>query len=234
MIHKLDKNLDSNREFSMVVDLLNQNINEESDQVELLEKMLIILLVTKLETFLENKTSEWFEYMKSNPMNTVNNISQVIKKEIIKDTYRICKELEDGVVSNKNKNKIKNFNILIDELYPLSNLDIDFKLTLNSHGSNEIKGLLRKIGLENIFETIEENVEKGNEVLEGIHLTAKMDYEGIINKLINYRNSIIHEDYLNYISISDINEFIESVNLIGNVVFNYVKQFELEKDVIME
>ena len=85
MINKLDDILDGNKEFAKLVDLINYQSEEESEKVTVLEKMLIVLLVTKLEVFLENSTSEWFEFMKKDTTNTSFNLSVQIKKEIIKN-----------------------------------------------------------------------------------------------------------------------------------------------------
>lgn len=225
MIKELNKYLDKNNEFHYLVDLLNENIKLETNKIIILEKVVIITLVTKLETFLENKTSEWFENLKKDKFNTSFNLSLLTKKEIVKNTIdKIYNELKNGTISPKNKNKIKNFNILLDDFYPLENLDIEFKITLNSHGSNEIKNLLKKIGIDNIFELMEQLDESAidDELIEGITLTTKLDYEGNINKLINYRNNIIHEDTLNSISYSDLNEFITNVNLLGKAVNYYI------------
>jgi hypothetical protein len=230
MINKLDDILDGNKEFAKLVDLINYQSEEDSEKVTVLEKMLIVLLVTKLEVFLENSTSEWFEFMKKDTTNTSFNLSDQIKKEIIKNTISdVYDELKDGRISKRNKSKINNFNILIDDFFPLEKIDIQFKITLNSHGSSEIISLLRKIGIENIFDSMEQYQNKKNTKASfgNIDLTIQLDYEGNINKLINYRNKIIHEDYSINISSNDINEFIDSVNLLSNIVKNHIRKFNI-------
>lgn len=230
MINKLDDTLDGNKEFAKLVDLINYESEEGSEKVTVLEKMLIVLLVTKLEVFLENSTSEWFEFMKKDTTNTSFNLSDQIKKEIIKNTISdVYDELKDGRISNRNKSKINNFNILIDDFFPLDKIDIQFRITLNSHGSSEIISLLRKIGIENIFDSMEQyqNKKNTNASFGNIDLTIQLDYEGNINKLINYRNKIIHEDYSINISSNDINEFIDSVNLLSNIVKNHIRKFNI-------
>ena len=157
MINKLNNILDDNKEFEKLVDLINYESKKDSEKVVVLEKMLIVLLVTKLEVFLENSTSEWFEFMKKDTTNTSFNLSDRIKKEIIKNTISdVYDELKEGRISNRNKSKINNFNILIDDFFPLDKIDIKFKITLNSHGSSEIISLLRKIGIENIFDSMQQ------------------------------------------------------------------------------
>ena len=223
MINKLNSSLDDNKEFAKLVDLINCESEKDSEKVTVLEKMLIVLLVTKLEVFLENSTSEWFEFMKKDINNTSFNLSDQIKKEIIKNTISdVYDELKDGRISNRNKSKINNFNILIDDFFPLNKIDIQFKITLNSHGSSEIISLLRKIGIENIFVSMEQcqNEKNTKARLGNIDLTIQLDYEGNINKLINYRNKIIHEDYSINISFNDINEFVGSVNLLSPLMIN--------------
>ena len=230
MINKLDDTLDGNKEFAKLVDLINYQSEEDSEKITVLEKMLIVLLVTKLEVFLENSTSEWFEFMKKDTTNTSFNLSDQIKKEIIKNTISdVYDELKDGRISKRNKSKINNFNILIDDFFPLDKIDIQFKITLNSHGSSEIISLLRKIGIENIFDSMEQYQNKKNTKASfgNIDLTIQLDYEGNINKLINYRNKIIHEDYSINISSNDINEFIDSVNLLSNIVKNHIRKFNI-------
>lgn len=228
MINKLDEALDSNNEFAKLVDLINFELDCENENITVLEKMLIVLLVTKLEVFLENTTSEWFEFMKKDPTNSSFNLPDQTKKEIIKDTISdVYEELKEGRISSRNKNKINNFNILLDDFFPLDKIDIQFKITLNSHGSSEIISLLRKIGIENVFDSMEkyQNKKRTQALLVDIDLTLQLDYEGNINKLISYRNKIIHEDYSINISHNDINEFIDSVNLLSNVVKNYIEEF---------
>ena len=80
MINKLNGELDSNNEFSKLVDLVNISIKNKSSDILILEKMLIILMVTKLEVFLENNTSKWFESIKNDPNNTAFNLSDEIKR----------------------------------------------------------------------------------------------------------------------------------------------------------
>lgn len=233
MIITLNNKLDENHEFAFLVDILNENIQKQnSDIITMLEKMLLSLLVTKLEVFLETETSNWFNKMKLDSFNNVSALSDVVKKEIIIDTYeQLSEDLKYGVISKQRKRKLNNFQLLIDDLYPLKNLDIDFKLTLNSHGSKEIAKILRKIGLENVFKEMEKKSEiQSSEILEGINVTSNIDYESNLNKLINYRNSIIHDDILNSISYTEINEFIENVNLLGTVVENYIQTITQPKE----
>ncbi len=189
MIQTLNEYLDKDGEFSNLVALLNHSIQKKYNNITVLEKAIIVLMVTKLEVFLENKTSEWFNYLKQDEMNTSNNLSSTIKQEIIMSTISdVYEELKNGKISNKNKSKLNNFNILIDDFYPLSKLDIEFKITLNSHGSTEISKLLKKIGIEDIFNLMEQYEEKKNkeELLGDISLTVKFDYKGNIDKLVKY------------------------------------------------
>lgn len=234
MINKLNECLDENKEFSKLVDLINNSIENDNKNIFVLEKLLIILMVTKLEVFLEKSTSQWFDTLKKEPIYTAYNLSETIKREVIKDTINsIYDELKNGTISNRNKNKINNFNILLDDFYPLNKLDIEFKITLNSHGSSEIKSLLKKIGISDIFELMEEKLacRENDEFLGDINLTTQVDYEGNINKLINYRNKIIHEDDNVNMSYFDINEFVESLNLLSNIVKDYVQNFCIDNNV---
>lgn len=233
MIQTLNEYLDKDGEFSNLVELLNKSIQKKDNNVTVLEKAIIVLMVTKFEVFLENKTSEWFNYLKQDEMNTSNNLSSTIKQEIIMSTISdVYEELRNGKISNKNKSKLNNFNILTDDFYPLSKLDIEFKITLSSHGSTEISKLLKKIGIEDVFNLMEQHEEKKNkeELLGDISLTVKFDYEGNINKLVNYRNMVIHEDNLSSVSYSDLNEFINSVNLLSVIVEDYIRKVHRENE----
>lgn len=218
MIKKLIHEIDENNEFSDIIDILNNN-----HDTRVLEKSVIILLVTKMEVFLEQKTSEWFiNLIKTNKKSNI--LSEITKKEIITNTISIIyEEIKNGTISSSNKNKLRNFNLLLDSNYPLKDLDLDFKITLNSHGSAEIKKLLKKIGIDNIFENMEKIDNNNYEELESIKLTSKIDYEGTINKLINYRNNIIHEDILNSLSTEDLNTFINCVNLLAKATIYYLQ-----------
>lgn len=233
MIQTLNEYLDKDGEFSNLVALLNNSIQKKDNNITILEKAIIVLMVTKLEVFLENKTSEWFNYLKQDEINTSNNLSSTIKQEIIMSTISdVYEELRNGKISNKNKSKLNNFNILTDDFYPLSKLDIEFKMTLNSHGSKEISKLLKKIGIEDVFSLMEQYEEKKNteELLGDISLTVQFDYKGNIDKLVKYRNMIIHEDNLSSISYSDLNEFINSVNLLSVVVDDSVNKVYIESE----
>ncbi len=233
MIQTLNEYLDKDGEFSNLVALLNNSIQKKDKNITILEKAIIVLMVTKLEVFLENKTSEWFNYLKQDEINTSNNLSSTIKQEIIMSTISdVYEELRNGKISNKNKSKLNNFNILTDDFYPLSKLDIEFKMTLNSHGSKEISKLLKKIGIEDVFSLMEQYEEKKNteELLGDISLTVQFDYKGNIDKLVKYRNMIIHEDNLSSISYSDLNEFINSVNLLSVVVDDSVNKVYIESE----
>ena len=55
MINKLNECLDENKEFSQLVDLINNSIENDNKNIFVLEKLLIILMVTKLEVFLEDE-----------------------------------------------------------------------------------------------------------------------------------------------------------------------------------
>lgn len=233
MIQTLNEYLDKDGEFSNLVALLNKSIQKKDNNITVLEKAIIVLMVTKLEVFLENKTSEWFNYLKQDEMNTSNNLSSTIKQEIIMSTISdVYEELRNGKISNKNKRKLNNFNILTDDFYPLSKLDIEFKITLSSHGSTEIGKLLKKIGIEDIFNLMEQHEEKKNkeEVVGDISLTVQFDYKGNIDKLVKYRNMVIHEDNLSSISYSDLNEFINSVNLLSIIVEDYIRKVRIENE----
>lgn len=233
MIQTLNEFLDKDGEFSNLVQLLNKSIQKKDNNITVLEKVIIVLMVTKFEVFLENKTSEWFNYLKQDEMNTSNNLSSTIKQEIIMSTISdVYEELRNGKISNKNKSKLNNFNILTDDFYPLSKLDIEFKITLSSHGSTEISKLLKKIGIEDVFNLMEQHEEKKNkeEVLGDISLTVQFDYKGNIDKLVKYRNMVIHEDNLSSISYSDLNEFINSVNLLSVIVEDYIRKVHMENE----
>ena len=107
MIQTLNEYLDKDGEFSNLVALLNNSIQKKDKNITILEKAIIVLMVTKLEVFLENKTSEWFNYLKQDEINTSNNLSSTIKQEIIMSTISdVYEELRNGKISNKNKSKI--------------------------------------------------------------------------------------------------------------------------------
>ena len=79
---------------------------------------------------------------------------------------------------------------------------------------------------------MEQYEEKKNkeELLGDISLTVKFDYKGNIDKLVKYRNMIIHEDNLSSISYSDLNEFINSVNLLSVIVEDYIRKVRIENE----
>lgn len=239
MINKLISPIDENNEFSDLVDILNEYIRQNKQkEIRILEKNVIIFLVTKMETFLEKKTVEWLENQKK-ANKTVYDLPDVAKKEIIKNTTEVVyDEIKEGYISANNKNKLYNFNLLLDEYFPIEKLDFDFRITLKSHGSNEIKRLLKKIGIEDIFQEIDK-IESTYELeeIESIHLKTKIEYEGNINKLVKYRNDIIHEDMLNSISYADLNAFIRSVNVLGKTILTYLgenfTENQNEKEIVL-
>jgi len=187
-----------------------------------------------MEVFLEKKTSEWFLKLQKDKQKNTTNISKNIKKAIIYDTLeKITEDFSEHGLNITNKKRIQNFNILTDPEYPLEFIEIDFKLPLNAHGGNEIKKLLNKIGIPDIYTLIDETVEEDTEVISEIELSTKFDYEGCLNKLIRFRNIIAHDDLFPSISFSDINDFIKGVNDLGKTVIKYLESLN-EDDIILE
>ena len=217
---KLNNDIDKRNDVNALIELKN---NASTDEIELINRLIIILLVTKLETGIETFSSDWFNKLKSNPSNTVSVFSEEAIDEIIKETYDDLKDdFERRKISNDNKAKYKNFIIKFDRNIPLNEVEVDFRITLNRHKKSEVLHLFKKIGISNVFDEMNKIKNKKDEVqFRDVNVSVEEDLEGVYNKLIRTRNELIHNDYSIPFSEADIEKYIELVNLFDEVISNF-------------
>lgn len=219
MTEKLISILDPQGDIERIIDCINKLEPQKNNEGNLYKKIFIVMLCTKFECFLENITSKWFEKLKNDSL-LCYNLPEVVKQEIIKDSIeKVYDDLKNGKISTQNKSKLNNFKLLINEFIPLSELDVDFKIRMGSHGSKEVEKLLKKIGISDIFDKIKDDI---NIEVEQISIKTSFDYRGVIDKMIKYRNNILHEDRLDLITIQDLDVFIKTVNKVCTYVSNYI------------
>ena len=219
MTEKLISILDPQGDIERIIDCINKLEPQKNNEDNLYKKIFIVMLCTKFECFLENITSKWFEKLKNDSL-LCHNLPEVVKQEIIKDSIeKVYDDLKNGKISIQNKSKLNNFKLLMNEFIPLSELDVDFKIRMGSHGSKEVEKLLKKIGISDIFDKIKDDI---NIEVEQISIKTSFDYRGVIDKMIKYRNNILHEDRLDLITIQDLDVFIKIVNKVCTYVSNYI------------
>ena len=121
----------------------------------------------------------------------------------------------------------------MNDFTPLRELDVEFKIRMGSHGSKEVEKLLKKIGIDNIFDKLEDDI---NIDMEQISIKTSFDYRGLIDKMIKYRNNILHEDRLDLITIQDLDVFIKAVNKVCTYVSNYIdtENEHIERSIVNE
>ena len=219
MTEKLISILDPQGDIERIIDCINKLEPQKNNEGNLYKKIFIVMLCTKFECFLENITSKWFEKLKNDSL-LCYNLPEVVKQEIIKDSIeKVYDDLKNGKISTQNKSKLNNFKLLINEFIPLSELDVDFKIRMGSHGSKEVEKLLKKIGISDIFEKIKDDI---NIEMEQISIKTSFDYRGVLDKMIKYRNNILHEDRLDLITVQDLDVFIKTVNKVCTYVSDYI------------
>jgi hypothetical protein len=209
----LDPILDQSEEIDFLINLLSDEKTENNIYL-LVQKSLIVFLITKLEVFIEKSTSYFFKELKKIDGLKVSDFEMSMRKEIIKQTYlEVQNDIAMGNISERNKKKLNNFNLLIDEEFLFEHINLEFKIKIDDHGSNEIKQIFGKIGFENIFDEVD-NVIVNNKAdkIFGIDIENTIDIKGLFDKFISYRNTIIHEDRIETISSKDILDFINALN----------------------
>lgn len=233
MTEKLINILDPKGDIERIIDYIKELEQEKNNESNLYKKMFIVMLCTKFECFLENITSKWFEKLKNNSLSCYS-LPELAKQEIIKDSIdKVYDDLKNGKISTQNKSKFNNFKLLMNDFTPLRELDVEFKIRMGSHGSKEVEKLLKKIGIDNIFDKLEDDI---NIDMEQISIKTSFDYRGLIDKMIKYRNNILHEDRLDLITIQDLDVFIKAVNKVCTYVSNYIdtENEHIERSIVNE
>lgn len=217
---RLNNSIDRKNDINSLIDF-KKKVNK--NEVDLINKMIIILLVTKLETRIEDYSSEWFKKLKSKQSSTVSVFTEEAINEIIKETFEDLEEdFQKKKMNENNKSKYNNFNIKFNKNIPLSDIDVDFRITLGSHKEKEVVNLFKKLGVSNVFEEMNAIRQNKDEIkFKEVNVSIVDDLEGTYNKLVQTRNSLIHNDNSIPFSDTDIDKYIELVNLFDEFMTNY-------------
>lgn len=182
-------------------------------------KSIILLLVAKMEKYVKDSAADYFdEIIKKNVK--AQELPQKFKNELV---MRLASQIENNHINNCNKEEykknIKNISIAWDDNVTISNIDVDNKLPMSSHGTTEIENIYKKLGFDNILSTIPDI-----EILSPLGVTKTLvSVKDKINSLIGLRHNIIHSDATPSITKEDVNLFI-------NVITNFVNFIDLKLD----
>lgn len=161
-------------------------------------KAVIILLATKLESFLEELIEEFAFLLNSHKnQNTlvpdvlvINHMSMILREVTLVQTL-------SGTKVHDICNQISTF-----KNDPNPQINIDVKFNYGKHGSKEVKKLFSKIGIENIFD-----------VFFPINLDSReaIDIAADIDSLTAIRNNIIHSSANPTISVKQLKTYMSNL-----------------------
>lgn len=175
-------------------------------------KSAILLLMSKVESFLENILDEY--------LTKINELNLEIKEIplLLKLSHSFQKI--DELTNKKQKNNHQEIASILADISRLwgsqetkfNELSIDFNFTFGKHGETEIKKLFSLIGIDDIFDVVKihETTEEGE--------MKRIDIKGKINSLTHIRNNIIHEDATPSLTHVDIIDFVKSFKIFANQV----------------
>lgn len=188
-----------NDDFNELNILFEQAKNDENNTIYL--KSIIIMLVVKLEAFVEDSVVNFVVQLKKIK---VKNIPQKIKNEIAKNVLKKVSDVDTNKLINY-VDVIKIIAILWDDKFDFKNLDYDFSIKVTNHGGKGINDVFQKIGIDDILNKIDEI-----DIEDTIYTVSNE-----INKLINWRHLIIHDN------IKTLNATIQDLEIIKKIVLHF-------------
>lgn len=193
------------------IDWLNSQSKNESKQrtnnEKIYYKAIVLLLCAKLEKFVKDSANEYYKTLLSYKLSAdkwpENFILEILDNEI--DLIK-----EKTIKNYKNKIHVdlkKNLSLFWDEKYVIKNLHNTFSISISNNGTTEFKKAYKKIGYPDIIEQLKEFEQVKDNF--GIKTRISISIVDTINKVINMRHNIIHDDACPPITEEDIDKYIE-------------------------
>lgn len=200
-----------------VIVLVNRSRKEEEYRKisNIYLKSALILLASKFEAFLENTVEEYVSHINEDLLKE--QIPVIIKihhiKEFVSKLSELYKNTKDAVKRKQIEEYMDELSLVWQNSNKAKPIRISNKFNFGKHGQEAVNELFRRIGFDNILDSIV--ITEEIKTIDGI-LKEKVDFIAKVNELTNKRNSIIHND----ISITFTKE-----EIITDI--KYLKQFSI-------
>ena len=214
----MQSKIDFNKSIGEVV-YLNLAAQKDSKNDKIYFKVIILLLCAKLEKFVKDSTNEYISSLLSLNL-TKEQLPPTFVKEVIKNEVQTINEktVERYIENERYQERSKVFSLIWDSKYHLKNLEKDdFVISISNNGTTEFKDTYKKIGFPDIINNLSDYQQETN--ISGLVTTIAYSVAEKINKVINLRHEIIHNDATPNITKTDIDLYVE-------VFKNFVEQID--------
>lgn len=190
-------------------------------------KVIILLLCAKLEKFVKDSTNEYIDALLKKRLSK-DKLPEKLVVEIIKNELsKIQNDSVERYMHNEiSKKRSKVLSLIWDNEYYLEVLQKnDFVVSISNNGTTAFEDTYKKIGLPDIIKNLSD-YQQEDAVSDSITTSTKYPISGTINKVINMRHKIIHDDATPAITKYEVDLYVE-------IFKEFVKQIndELEKEV---
>lgn len=201
---------------------LNDKSKNDQDNYKVYNKVIILLLCAKLEKYIKDSTKEYIEIISSMKL-TKDKLPNELLIELIKNELtKINSKTVDKYIFDKDcKERAKIFSLIWDTKFTLNHISKEeFAISITNNGTTAFENIYKKIGFQNIITKLE-NYEETT-TISGITTSYTYSFDEYINKIINMRHNIIHDDATPNITINEINLYVnifkDFVNKIDNIL----------------
>lgn len=182
------------------ITILNDKAKQDMTNDKIYYKSIVLLLCAKLEKYVKDSTKEYISEIIDLKLSR-DAIPQSFIAEIIDNEIAIIQKANTRNYISKDvyKERAKIFSIIWDSKYILSIFDEkEFVISISSNGTNKFDDVYKKIGLPTLISNLKDYIE--NDIFSQTSYSIKDN----INKVINMRHQIIHDDATPSITQSEI------------------------------
>lgn len=202
------------------VSYLNNVAQQTPTNDKIYFKVIILLLCAKLEKYVKDSTNEYINSLLSLNL-TKEQLPQTFIKEIIKNEVQKINSItaEKYIENERCKERSKVFSLIWDSKYILKNLEKDdLIVSISNNGTTAFKDIYKKIGFPDIIDNLLDYQKETD--IGGFATSTAYSITEKINKVIQLRHAIIHDDATPGITKSDINLYVE-------IFKNFVEQIDI-------
>ena len=207
------------------VTYLNTISESDAKNDKIYFKVIILLLCAKLEKFVKDSTNEYIDLLLEKNL-TKDKLPEKFVIEILKNELsKIQKDSVEHYIHNeRSRERSKIFSLIWDDKYCLDSLQKkDFVVSISNNGTTAFEDTYKKIGFPDIIKNLSDYQQEDD--ISGL-ITTSTNYSipDTINKVINIRHKIIHDDATPPITKNDVNLYVEIFKEFVNQI-----NIELEK-----
>lgn len=209
------------------VTYLNTISESDAKNDKIYFKVIILLLCAKLEKFVKDSTNEYIDLLLEKNL-TKDKLPEKFVIEILKNELsKIQKDSVEHYIHNeRSRERSKIFSLIWDDKYCLDSLQKkDFVVSISNNGTTAFEDTYKKIGFPDIIKNLSDYQQEDD--ISGL-ITTSTNYSipDTINKVINIRHKIIHDDATPPITKNDVDLYVK-------IFKEFVKQInsELEKGI---